>query len=405
MNCRVETKMDAFIFDLLPYAENIERFREGGVIPRLTKRYFNPEIAVRTYEEHLSAWAEAETLGFDGIAVNEHHGTPYGLMNSPNLLVASIAQRTKRMKILTYGNLLPIHEPLRLAEELAMLDCLSNGRLIAGIARGAPREYRVYNIPASESRARFEECYEIMQKAWTEESFSYEGKFHSYKDVAIWPRPVQQPHPPVWIPATGTRETIEWAAARNIGITPGVTRQGTVREDIIRHYAKCQAQHGRKVTPQHFNLMIDCYVADSKVQAVKEYAPYYVYFWNTLIRYDHEAADQQKGYYSASAHQHLRSGSTGTLASDKERPLSVGPSIESLRVQAEGMAWGTPDEVAERIIDEADEAGAHTVLLVCNRGALPQEMFLNQLRRIGKEVLPRLKAHKIAKVKFAEGVA
>src|SRR5690242_14845700 len=132
--------MDAFIFDLLPYAENIEQFRVNGIIPQLTRKYFKPDIAVRTYEEHLSAWAELETLGFDGIAVNEHHGTPYGLMNSPNLLVASIAQRTKKLKILTYGNLLPIHEPLRLAEELAMLDCLSNGRLIAGIARGAPRE-------------------------------------------------------------------------------------------------------------------------------------------------------------------------------------------------------------------------------------------------------------------------
>ncbi len=74
-----------------------------------------------------------------------------------------------------------------------MLDCLSNGRLIAGVARGAPREYRIYNIPMAQSRARFEECFEVMHKAWTEESFCHEGEFFSYKDVAIWPRPVQQP--------------------------------------------------------------------------------------------------------------------------------------------------------------------------------------------------------------------
>ena len=260
-------------------------------------------------------------LGFDGIAVNEHHGTPYGLMNSPNLLVAAIAQRTRKLKLLTYGNLLPLHEPLRLAEELAMLDCLSNGRLIAGVARGAPREYRIYNVSPGESRARFEECFEIMRRAWTEESFSYKGKFHSYKDVAIWPRPVQQPHPPVWIPVTGSRETIEWAAANDIAITPGVTRHGTAREDTIRHYAKFQAEHGRKVTPKHFNLMIDCYVADSKAQAIKEYGAYYIYFWNTLIRYDHEREDSGKGYYSATALQHLRAGASGTLA-DEKRPLN-----------------------------------------------------------------------------------
>jgi alkanesulfonate monooxygenase SsuD/methylene tetrahydromethanopterin reductase-like flavin-dependent oxidoreductase (luciferase family) len=397
--------MDVFLFDLLPYSKNIEAFRVGGAMPRLGRSYFEPEIAVQTYAEHLDAWVELERLGYDGVSVNEHHGTPYGLMNSPNLLVASIAQRTKRLKLLTYGNLLPIHEPLRLAEELAMLDCLSNGRLIAGVARGAPREYRVYNVSAAESRERFEECFEIMRRAWTEESFSFEGKFHAYKDVAIWPRPVQAPHPPVWVPVTGSKETIEWAASHDIAITPGVTRQGTAREDIVRHYAKSQAKFGRKVTPGHLNLMIDCYVADSKAQAIKEYGPYFIYFWNTLIRYDHEAQDTQKGYYSASAHQYLRSGTTGTLASDKDRPLGNAMTMDSLARQAEGMAWGTPDEVATRIIDEADEAGAHTVLLICNRGALPQELFLNQIRRIGAEVLPRLKAHKITRVKFAEGAA
>ena len=395
--------MDVFVFDLLPYAENIEQFAVNGAIPRLTRKYFKPDITVRTYEEHLAAWSELEELGFDGIAVNEHHGTPYGLMNSPNLLVASIAQRSEKLKILTYGNLLPIHEPLRLAEEIAMLDCLSNGRLIAGIARGAPREYRFYNVPASESRARFEECFEIMRRAWVEESFSFEGQFHSYKDVAIWPRPVQQPHPPVWVPVTGSKETIEWAAAHDIGITPGVTRMGTAREDIIRHYAKCLAARGRKVGPQHFNLMVDCYVADSKAQAIKEYGPYYIYFWNTLIRYDHEAQDTQAGYYTNASHNHLRSGTLGTLA-ETRRPLNTGMTLQGLPAQVEKAAWGTPEEVAERIIDEADEAGANTVLLICNRGALPHEMYLNQLRRIGKEVLPRLKAHKIARVKFAEGV-
>lgn len=397
--------MQIFVFDLLAYKRNIEEFREGGAIPNLTRKYVDPKLTVESYAEHLDAWVELERMGFDGVALNEHHGTPYGLMNSPNLLVASIAQRTERLKILTYGNLLPIHDPLRLAEEIAMLDCLSNGRIIAGVARGAPREYRIYNVPASESRARFEECFDVMKKAWTEESFSYEGQFHSYKNVAIWPRPVQQPHPPVWVPVTGSKETIEWAAANDIGITPGISRYGTAREDIIRHYAKCQAQHGRKVKPSHLNLMVDCYVADSKEQALKEYGPHYLYFWNTLIRYDHQSQDQQKGYYSDKAHEHLRQGTQGTLADSAS--TSGGPgsmTMESLAKQAETMAFGPPDEVAARIIEEADEAGADNLLLVCNRGAVPQDMFLNQIRRIGEEVLPRLKAHKITKVKFAEGV-
>jgi alkanesulfonate monooxygenase SsuD/methylene tetrahydromethanopterin reductase-like flavin-dependent oxidoreductase (luciferase family) len=110
---------------------------------------------------------------FDGIGFNEHHPSPYGLMTSPNLMAAAASQRTHRMKLLIYGDLLPIHDPLRLAEELAMLDCLSNGRLISGFARGIPREYVAYGVELAESRARFEEAWEIIKLAWTEEVFSY----------------------------------------------------------------------------------------------------------------------------------------------------------------------------------------------------------------------------------------
>ncbi|MBT3536604.1 MAG: LLM class flavin-dependent oxidoreductase, partial [Rhodospirillaceae bacterium] len=215
--------MKVFIFDLLAYGENLEHLRSGIELPYpLSKEYFKADVAVRTYEEHLSAWEEMDRLGYDGVGFNEHHCSPYGLMNSPNLMASAAAQRTKNLKLLIYGNLLPLHEPLRLAEELAMLDCLSDGRLISGFARGIPREYQVHNVPLAESRARFEEAYDIVPRAWTEDIFSYEGKFWSYKDVAIWPRPVQRPYPEVWIPVLGSKESIEFAAARNVPITPGL---------------------------------------------------------------------------------------------------------------------------------------------------------------------------------------
>ena len=298
------------------YGESVDRFRVDGAMPKLGRKEFDAQVAVDTYRNHLQAWVELERQGFDGIAINEHHSTPFGLNNSPNLLAAAISQLTSRLKILVYANLLPLHEPLRLAEELAMLDCLSNGRLIAGVGRGAPREYKIFNVPMAESRARFEECFEVMRRAWTEESFSFEGKFYNYKDVSIWPRPVQRPYPPVWVPVTASRETIEWAAEHDIAITPGVFA-GPVREDTIRHYARCQAQYGRKVTPRHLNVMIDCYVADSKAQAVEEYGPYLMYLFNTLLPYGQVyQKDVQKGYYGTTAFGHLRHGAKGTLAED-----------------------------------------------------------------------------------------
>ena len=114
--------MKVFVFDLLAYAEQLDHLKQGNELPYpLAGRHFKPEVAVRTYAEHLDAWELVDKLGYDGLGFNEHHCSPYGLMNSPNLMAASAAQRTKRVKLLIYGNLLPLHEPLRLAEELAML--------------------------------------------------------------------------------------------------------------------------------------------------------------------------------------------------------------------------------------------------------------------------------------------
>jgi alkanesulfonate monooxygenase SsuD/methylene tetrahydromethanopterin reductase-like flavin-dependent oxidoreductase (luciferase family) len=115
--------MKVFVFDLLAYGENLDHIKQGVELPYpLSQRHFKADIAVRTYAEHLAAWEELDRLGYDGVGFNEHHCSPYGLMNSPNLMASAAAQRTKRLKLLIYGNLLPLHEPLRLAEELAMLD-------------------------------------------------------------------------------------------------------------------------------------------------------------------------------------------------------------------------------------------------------------------------------------------
>lgn len=144
--------MQVFGFDLMAYPERLDHLKVGTELPYpLPKQHFRPDVAVRNYREHLEAWALMEELGFDGIGFNEHHTSPYGLMTSPNLMAAAISQRTSRMKVLIMGNLLPIHEPLRVAEKLAMVDCLTNGRLISGFARGIPREYLAYHVDRADS--------------------------------------------------------------------------------------------------------------------------------------------------------------------------------------------------------------------------------------------------------------
>src|SRR6476660_5450342 len=178
--------MQIFLFDLLPFDRHFDEFKPGRHMPfPLPGSHFDPEIAARSYEQHLAVWEEMDRLGFDGVGLNEHHTTPHGLMISPNMMAAAASQRTKKLKFLILGNLLPIHNPLRIAEELAMADCLSRGRILSGFARGVPREYNVYNVPMAESRRRFEEAVDIIMKAWKEPQFSHDGKYWQMKDIAI----------------------------------------------------------------------------------------------------------------------------------------------------------------------------------------------------------------------------
>ncbi|MCC6946731.1 MAG: LLM class flavin-dependent oxidoreductase [Bradyrhizobiaceae bacterium] len=395
--------MKVYVFDLLAYDRHFEDAKAERFLPYpLPRKHFDPEIAARSYEEHLKVWEEMDRLGFDGVGLNEHHTTPHGLMNSPNMMAAVAAQRTKRLKFLILGNLLPLHNPLRIAEELAMADCLSRGRVISGIARGVPREYKVYRVPMAESRARFEEAFDVIIKAWTQESFTHEGKFWNYKDVAIWPRPYQQPHPPVWIPFTGSRETIEFAGRHNLTGVIHYMHKG-LTEDIVGLFARALAQHGHRITPDNLCVVTDAYVADSKAKAVDEYAPYFLYFNQTLWHHgslpDKDAPPPKaQGFVSSSSLDYVRPENKPFAEMDRAKIRNMTRADVEQRVAANELAWGNPKEVADRLIEVAEIAGANSVMVMLNQGAVPNDMFLEQVRRFGRNVLPRLQAHEVKRI-------
>jgi probable F420-dependent oxidoreductase len=156
----------------------------------------HPDV-VRNEIEQM-AWTEE--LGFDSIWLTEHHFIEYGLSVSPAVLAAAAAMRTRHVRIGLAAAILPFHDPIRLAEELAMVDILSGGRLDVGVGRGnRPVEFEGYRIPQIESRDRFEESLEIMIRAWTRERFAFEGRHFTIPEVRVIPKPLQQPHPPLWI--------------------------------------------------------------------------------------------------------------------------------------------------------------------------------------------------------------
>jgi len=178
---------------------------------------------------------------------------------------------------------------------------------------------------------------------------------------------------------------------------------GPTREDTIKYYARALAKHGRQITPKHLNIQIDCYVADTREQAIKEYGPYVAYFHNVLFNFDHVRLATVGGYFQKGSTEHLRPELRQQIHDDSIRARDL--TIDDIVKRAEAAAWGPPDYVAQQIIAEAERAGAETILVSMNRGAMPQDMFLNQIHRFGKEVLPRVQAHKITRVPLAEAVS
>ncbi len=176
----------------------------------------------RRYRELIEEAVEADRLGFDTLWLAEVHFAPrFSLMPAPMMILAAIAERTRRLRLGLAVNLLPLHHPMRLAEETATLDVISGGRAVFGAGRGAfPLNYRGYGVPMTESRGLFEETLDFVKRAWTEERVTFRGRHFSADGVSVIPKPVQQPHPPIRL-AANSLETFEFAGAHGYPIFAG----------------------------------------------------------------------------------------------------------------------------------------------------------------------------------------
>jgi hypothetical protein len=174
---------------------------------------------------------------------------------------------------------------------------------------------------------------------------------------------------------------------------------------MIRYYAKCLRAHGHTITPEHLSLLDIVYVADSKAQAVRENAPYHLYFNRTLFSHGNVseiALQRQAGYVSAGATDYVRP--ENARAAARTRADFRNLTYADVEREAENMPWGTAQEVTERLIANAEHHGANTVLINFNRGAMPHEMFMEQIRRFAAQVLPAVQAHEVTAVKLAEEI-
>ena len=251
--------MQFTFFHLMPYRplDMAERHKHRAAWVVLPNALYDPKKGADEYQSYIDQLVYAEKLGFDVIAVNEHHQTAYGMMPAPNLIAANLIARTSKVKIAIVGRALPlVNNPVNIAEEFAMLDNLSKGRIITGFVRGIGNEYHATGINPYWSHERFQEAHDLIVQAWTKPGpFAFEGEHYNIRYVNLWPRPYQTPHPPIWIPSMGSSETIKWAADPERKYPFLVTFSG--RELVARYlnlYREQARQFGYEASPEPARL-------------------------------------------------------------------------------------------------------------------------------------------------------
>ena len=227
------------------------------------------------YADVMAQVQLADKLGYDTAWLAElHFAKRFSVMPAPLLMASALSQTTERIMLGTAVNLLPLHHPLRIAEEVATLDVLSGGRAVFGIGRGSnPNHYRGYGIPIEERNDRFVEGLDLALRAWTEDELDYHGKFYQAEGIRLEPKPIQQPHPPVYIASNGADTfPLVGSLGHSILVTPLIiTVQGV--SDGLAAYRETLAEHGHDESKVKVVVNVPVYVGETVEGAKAEFAP------------------------------------------------------------------------------------------------------------------------------------
>jgi alkanesulfonate monooxygenase SsuD/methylene tetrahydromethanopterin reductase-like flavin-dependent oxidoreductase (luciferase family) len=317
------------------------------------------DLAARAYDHALGHAALADELGFDWVSVSEHHASPLIMAPSVAPLAGALTQVAKRARIALLGPLAPINNPLRVAEEVAMLDQLSHGRIILLPLRGAPTEFNVYGpLNATETQPRTQEATRLMRKALEGgETFTWNGEYFQYPTVAIWPTVVQRPHPPMYFSGNSANSAV-FAASEHLGVCLSFYPTSYVAE-TVRTYRRAAADHGWRPTPDDIVYRNYALVAES----------------------DARAAELETNFLPPSLRFFLRG------------PSPVGPfhaGDGQPEPQPRMLFAGSPDTVVERMRAFQEQTGVGVIDLMFSAGQIPPEDVQRSIELFGREVLPRI---------------
>lgn len=379
--------MDFFFFHLMPYGALDLDYDKDYVSANLVlpNSYYDPEEGHKLYHRYMDELEYADELGFDGVCVNEHHQTAYGLMPTPGVIAGALARNTKHAKICVLGRALPlVNNPLVVAEEFAMLDNITAGRFVAGFVRGLGVEYHAMGINPAFSLERFHEAHDLVVRAWTETGpFPFEGKHYHLQYVNLWPRPYSKPHPEVWIPSQGSEETIRWAAHPDRKYTYlNVYSPFAAVENFMSMYRRvCEDDYGYEAEDRQLGLAVPIYVGETDEIAAKEAKPHIEAFFNKFLRIPNELL-LPPGYTSISSLKAIR------LA--KRELLGGGKEME--RMNEIGMfIYGSAATVRARLEEFQDRIGLGQLCTILQFGTLPHELTKKNMELFATEVMPHFR--------------
>jgi alkanesulfonate monooxygenase SsuD/methylene tetrahydromethanopterin reductase-like flavin-dependent oxidoreductase (luciferase family) len=377
------------MFHLMPYRELpqdvTERTRSTWVTP--PRDLFDPARGHVIYNQSLDELEYAAALGFDGICVNEHHQNAYGMMPSPNLMAAALARRTRDAAIVVLGNSIALYNPpVRVAEEFAMLDCVTGGRLIAGFPVGTSMDTNfAYGQNPALLRERYYEAADLILRAWSErEPFAFNGTFTQLRYVNIWPYPLQQPHPPIWVPGGGSVETWDWTIEHDY-LYAFLSYGGYKRaQKTIEGYWGAVERHNVAPNPYRTAFLQLVVTGASESEIEERYGPHIEFFFNKMLHAWPGFSDAP-GYRTIET---IRAGLLGQTGSFGDRaPATTFRDF----VDNGNVIVGTPSQVAEQLEHASRSLRTGHLLLLNQIGSMPHDLALENIRLTAEQVLPKIK--------------
>lgn len=351
----------------------------------LPTTFYDEALAQRQMRDFLEMLVACERLGFDGVLHSEQHNGPIGLSAQGMVTSAYLAAQTERIRIAAVGPIMNAYlSPIRLAEEVAMVDMMSNGRLILGLPMGLGAQYHSYGVTnPAEARDRFKEAHELLIRAMGEQGpFAFEGEWFDVPYVNLWPRPVQKPHPPIWIPAAGSRESLQMCA-RHRYVYQAILAPRKVLLRNCDTFRQLCAEEGYTPDPRQIAAVLFVHTAETDEQARREAEPHYAWIMQNFFRSTFQDAFAP-GHVSV---QSLR----GMAAGGGYRSRDISEMTWDDLVEEEWLIAGSPDTVAERLEQVTSEMGAGRVILDIDHGSMPRWLIEKSATIFAEEVMPKFR--------------